>query len=143
MFSNFLTIILSTHNIFVSNLINSQAQKSIYPLNLTFCLSQISSRKIKNRDYPSGLMPDCTSRKVLIYVCFYVLTSLPLTSILPSQREIIRLFHTFIKHNKTLVFIKVLNLDYLLYIQFSIRLFSIFTVSNYIFYFFLVLHFRL
>jgi len=38
----------------------------------------------KNRDYPSGLEPDLKSRKVLIYSHFYILTSLPLTSILPS-----------------------------------------------------------
>ena len=84
MFSNFLTIILSTHYIFVSNTINSQAQKSISPLNLILSQSQISSHKIKNRDYLSGIKPDLKSRKVLIYLCFYTLTFLPLIAILPS-----------------------------------------------------------
>jgi len=88
MFSNFLTIILSTHSVFVSNPINSQAQKSIYPLNLTLFYSWIISHKIKNRDYPSGLEPDLKSRKVLIYSHFYILTFLPLIAILPSQRAV-------------------------------------------------------
>ena len=54
--------------------------------------SWITSLKAKIREYPSGLEPDLKSRKAFIYLSYYILTYLPLTSILPSQHVILRLF---------------------------------------------------
>ena len=50
--------------------------------------SWITSLKAKIRDYPSGLEPDLKSRKAFIYLSCYTLTYSPLTSILPSQRDV-------------------------------------------------------
>lgn len=47
----------------------------------------MTSLKAKIRDYPSGLEPDLKPRKAFIYLSYYTLTYLPLTSILPSQRD--------------------------------------------------------
>lgn len=47
----------------------------------------ITSLKAKIRDYPSGLEPDLKPRKAFIYLSYYTLTSQPLTSIPPSQRD--------------------------------------------------------
>ena len=54
--------------------------------------SWITSLKAKIRDYPSGLEPDLKPRKAFIYLSYYTLIFQPLTSILPSQRVIVRLF---------------------------------------------------
>ena len=55
---------------------------------MTFQIHQswITSLIAKIRDYPSGLEPDLKPRKAFIYLSYYAFTSLPLTSILPSQR---------------------------------------------------------
>ena len=55
---------------------------------MTFQIHQswITSLKAKIRDYPSGLEPDLKPRKAFIYLSYYTRTSLPLTSILPTQR---------------------------------------------------------
>lgn len=45
----------------------------------------ITSLKAKIRDYPYGLEPDPKPRKAFIYLSYYTLTSLTLTSIAPSQ----------------------------------------------------------
>jgi len=61
---------------------------------MTFQIHQswITSLKAKNRDYPSGLEPDLKPRKAFIYLSYHTLTSQPLTSILRTRREKLRLF---------------------------------------------------
>ena len=63
-------------------------------MNFLIHQSWITSLKAKKRDYPSGLEPDLKPRKAFIYLSYYAFTSLPLTSILPSQRVKVRLFTT-------------------------------------------------
>ena len=85
-----------------SHLVNSPhfCQQSYQPTNPIFkFVNPVSNPPLldifpqsKNRDYPSGLEPDLKPRKAFICLSYYTLNYSPLTSILPSQRVIIRLF---------------------------------------------------
>ena len=82
----FSTVILSTQPKFANNPVNSQNKFISYLLNPTLCYSWISFHKTKIRDYPPGSKPDLKTRKAFIYLSYYTLIYLPLTSIRPSQR---------------------------------------------------------